>query len=143
MTLYYFVSFVRTESWDNMEYENVFVYGTLRKDYWNHKYYLKNSKFVGKGRTKHKYALYADNIPYVIENENISHIVGEVYCVDEETLERLDYLEGHPTCYKRKKVPIILESGEEIEAWLYFYPEPYGDLVESGDYKDYERLDYV
>jgi gamma-glutamylcyclotransferase (GGCT)/AIG2-like uncharacterized protein YtfP len=135
--LYYFVIFVRIESWDIMEYENVFVYGTLRKDYWNHEYYLKNSKFVGKGKTKEKYALYADMIPYVIENENISHIIGEVYCVDEETLKKLDHLEGHPICYKRKKVFIILDSGEEITAWLYFYPEPYGVLVESGDYKDY------
>jgi gamma-glutamylcyclotransferase (GGCT)/AIG2-like uncharacterized protein YtfP len=86
-----------------MQYENVFVYGTLRKNYWNPKYYLKNSKFIGNGRTKHKYALYADNIPHVIENENISHIVGEVYCVDEKTLKKLDHLEGYPICYKRKK----------------------------------------
>ncbi|NPA62821.1 MAG: gamma-glutamylcyclotransferase [Methanococci archaeon] len=118
-----------------MEY--VFVYGSLRKGFWNHEPYLKNSKFIGKGRTKEKYAMYADIIPYVVENEKISHIVGEVYEVDEETLKRIDRLEGHPDYYERKKVKIILESGEEIEAWLYFYPEPYGILVKSGDYKDY------
>jgi gamma-glutamylcyclotransferase (GGCT)/AIG2-like uncharacterized protein YtfP len=118
-----------------MEY--VFVYGTLRKDFWNHESYLKNSKFVGNGKTKHKYAMYASIIPYVVENEKISHIIGEVYEVDEKTLERIDHLEGHPDGYRRKKVPIILESKKEIEAWLYFHPEPYGILVESGDYKDY------
>ncbi len=118
-----------------MEY--IFVYGSLRKGFWNHKHYLKNSKFIGKGKTKEKYAMYADIIPYVVENEKISHIVGEVYEVDKKTLERIDYLEGHPNYYFRKKVPIVLETGKEIKAWMYFYPEPYGVLVKSGDYKDY------
>ncbi|WP_017981095.1 gamma-glutamylcyclotransferase family protein [Methanocaldococcus villosus] len=114
----------------------IFVYGTLRRGFWNNKL-LKNSKFIGKGRTKEKYAMYADIIPYVVEDEKVSHIVGEVYEVDEEILKKIDALEDHPHCYRRKKVPIILENGEEIEAWLYFYPEPYGILVKSGDYKDY------
>ena len=121
----------------------VFVYGSLRKGFWNYESYLKNSKFIGKGRTKEKYAMYADIIPYVVENEKISHIVGEVYEVDEETLKRIDCLEGHPDYYRRKKVPIILDSGEEVEAWIYFYPEPYGILVKSGDYKDYMRDRHV
>ncbi|EHP85983.1 gamma-glutamylcyclotransferase family protein [Methanotorris formicicus] len=124
-----------------MEY--LFVYGSLRKGFWNHEAYLKNSKFVGNGKTKHKYAMYASIIPYVVEDEKISHIIGEVYEVNKETLERIDSLEGHPTCYKRKKVPIILESGKEIEAWLYFYPEPYGVLVKTGDYGDYMRDRHV
>ena len=124
-----------------MEY--VFVYGSLRKGFWNHEAYLKNSKFIGKGKTKEKYAMYADIIPYVVENEKISHIVGEVYEIDKETLKRIDCLEGHPNHYIRKKVPIILETGEELEAWLYFYPEPYGILVESGDYMDYMGDRYV
>jgi gamma-glutamylcyclotransferase (GGCT)/AIG2-like uncharacterized protein YtfP len=126
---------ITTSNSDTMEY--VFVYGSLRKGFWNHEPYLKDSKFIGMGITKEKYAMYANIIPYVVENEKISHIVGEVYEVDEKTLERIDCLEGHPDCYKRKKVKIILDSGEEIEAWIYFYPEPYGVLVESGDYKDY------
>ncbi|WP_423792692.1 gamma-glutamylcyclotransferase family protein [Methanocaldococcus indicus] len=117
----------------------IFVYGTLRSECWNNKKYLKNSKFVGKGKTKEKYAMYADLIPYVVEDEKISHIVGEVYDVDEETLRRIDMLEGHPTFYKRKKVKIVLDNGEEVEAWLYFYPEPYGVLVKSGDYIEYLR----
>ncbi|ENN95562.1 AIG2 family protein [Methanocaldococcus villosus KIN24-T80] len=40
----------------------IFVYGTLRRGFWNNKL-LKNSKFIGKGRTKEKYAMYADIIP--------------------------------------------------------------------------------
>lgn len=50
-----------------MEY--VFVYGSLRKGFWNHEPYLKNSKFIGKGKTKEKYAMYVNIIPYVVENE--------------------------------------------------------------------------
>ena len=60
-----------------MEYENVFVYGTLRRDYWNYGYYLKNSKFIEKGRTKHKYSLYADNnIAIILDSDSeYSHII--------------------------------------------------------------------
>ena len=39
---------------DTMEY--VFVYGSLRKGFWNHEAYLKDSKFIGRGKTKEKYA---------------------------------------------------------------------------------------
>jgi gamma-glutamylcyclotransferase (GGCT)/AIG2-like uncharacterized protein YtfP len=61
-----------------------------------------------------------------------------VYCINREILKRIDHLEGIHILdlLQKKKVFIILDSGEEITAWLYFYPEPYGVLVESGDYKD-------
>ena len=93
------------------------MYGTLRKGFSNHRL-LRNSKFVGKGRTKEKYKMTADSIPFVSEKEKISHIVGEVYEVDKETLRKLDRLEDHPDWCKREKVKIILEGGEEVEAWL-------------------------
>jgi len=143
-----------------MDSELIFVYGTLRKGYWNHRiiYSLfdfkdslfENKKetdnkkrlkcipgFVGKGHTVNKYALYADRIPYVKENEPISNIVGELYCVPTEGIHRLDALEKHPDWYIRKKVPIKLNSGGALLAWLYFNPNPKGVLIKTGDFSDY------
>ena len=55
---------------------------------------------IGDGVTKNKYALYEAGIPYLVENEQVSKIKGEVYFVDETTFEILDSLEGHPSWYK-------------------------------------------
>ncbi len=82
--------------------------------------------------------MYAEEgIPYVIREEKVSPIFGELYEVDEKTLYEIDDLEGHPEEYKREKTRIILENGEEIEAWMYFYPEKLGILVKTGNFEDY------
>ena len=115
----------------------VFVYGTLRRSLeWHH--ILSNSNFLGEAKTKDKYALYADDIPYVIQNEAISNIIGEVYEVNESTLSRLDNLEGHPDWYCRKEINVTIEE-KEISAWIYFFPKPSGKLIISGDYLDYQN----
>ena len=115
----------------------VFVYGSLRKGFGNHRL-LENSKFLGYGKTKEKYSLYADGIPYVVK-EPLTQIKGEIYQVDDETLHRLDQLEGHPEFYKRELIDVITEDGKTIKAWIYFYPYKKGNLIKSGDYKDYRR----
>ena len=112
----------------------VFVYGTLRKGYWNH-HILENSRFIGLAITKDKYSLFADGIPYVVKIP-LTQIKGEVYEVDSDTLERLDALEGHPNFYKRELIDVILD-GKTIKAWIYFYPYKKGKLIESGDFKDF------
>lgn len=111
---------------------SVFVYGTLRKGLaWHH--LLEGSVSSGIGTTQEMYAMYADGIPYVCENEKISHIKGEIYLVDDSALKRLDRLEGHPDWYERKEVIINSDSGE-TKAWIYFNPTPKGKLVASGDF---------
>jgi gamma-glutamylcyclotransferase (GGCT)/AIG2-like uncharacterized protein YtfP len=47
-----------------------------------------------------------------------AHIVGEVYEVDEDTLDALDALEGHPDWYCREKVETPWKK-----AWVYLMPE--------------------
>ncbi|MDZ7697722.1 MAG: gamma-glutamylcyclotransferase family protein [Deltaproteobacteria bacterium] len=115
----------------------VFLYGTLKRGFGNH-HFLDGSRFLGKAITKKKYALYVSGIPFVIENEPVSQISGEVYEVDEDTLARLDRLEGHPDWYCRKWINLIMERGslndvEKVnEAWIYFFPHKEGVLVKSG-----------
>ena len=115
----------------------VFVYGTLKRGFVNNRL-LCGSKFLGKARTEGKFALYEAGISFVIEDEQVSKISGEVYEVDERTLARLDRLEGHPSWYCRKMVNISInnkdldEVTKMIEAWIYFFPVRQGVILESG-----------
>lgn len=118
--------------------KRVFVYGTLRKGLaWHH--LIKGSNFLGEATTKEKYSLYADGIPYVLENQKNIHITGEIYEVDEQTLNTLDQLEGHPNWYCRKEIIANLNN-QEITSLIYFFPKKQGELVESGNYLDYKYL---
>ncbi len=114
--------------------ELLFVYGTLKRGFPNHRY-LKGSKFVGRGRTKEKYALYVAAVPYVVKGMRVSHILGEVYEVSKRTLSEIDRLEGHPEHYRREKVEIVLEDGRILRCWLYFFPRPLGRLEPSGEFR--------
>ena len=115
----------------------VFVYGTLKRGFGNNRL-LSGSKFLGEARTEDKFALYESGIPFVIEDEQVSQISGEVYEVDERTLARLDRLEGHPNWYFRKMVNISVnateryETEKRIQAWIYFFPKRQGILIKSG-----------
>lgn len=114
--------------------ENVFVYGTLRKGSWNN-YILSDSILIAEGKTKEKFKLIVDRIPYVLKSDKVSNITGEVYEVDSQTLNRLDNLEGHPTWYRREKTEINTPKGS-ISAWLYFYPENVysSKVISTGDF---------
>ena len=103
--------------------EKVFVYGTLKRGHGNH-ILLKDSKCLGAGITENKYVMYSSGIPFVSKQFGLTRISGELYEVDELTLNSLDMLEGHPTWYKREIVSVsyICNKGKmhKEKAWLYF-----------------------
>ena len=116
----------------------VAVYGTLRQGHGNH-HLLSSANLVDAGSTVDQYAMVCEGIPYVgSESRPDGHnIAVEVYAVDDETLQRMDGLENHPEWYQRKKVPIHLDNGLVVTAWLYF-----NDTVEFEGktfYKDFEH----
>ena len=118
--------------------ERVFVYGTLKRGFWNH-HLLEQCTYLGEAVTLKEFALYVDTIPFVIKDQPVSRICGEVYEVDEQVLMRLDQFEGHPHWYRREKISVLLEIPESAphpnDAWVYFYPDSQGVLVESGRYE--------
>jgi len=59
--------------------------------------------------------------PAINIDVSISTIQGEVFEVTSETLlKSLDMLEGYPDFYNRMEVPIVLDGGETVLAWMYY-----------------------
>ena len=111
----------------------IFVYGTLRKGQGNHRL-LERSKFIRNAKTKLRYALYGNGVPFLSRTKAVSQITGEVYSIDNATLSRLDELEGHPDMYKREQAEVVLQNGTELNAWIYFHDTAHGDVIQSGDF---------
>ncbi len=122
----------------------LFVYGTLRKGQANHGL-LKDARFLGNAKTEDRYGLYVlpHGVPYAAHNgTQLVAVSGEVYSVDEVTLEAVDHFEGHPYVYMRRKVPVVLECGSAEcgiakNAWMYFLPLAVHGIarpVPSGDF---------
>lgn len=119
----------------------LFVYGTLQSGLSNARH-MYNCQFVGKGKTIEKFALYVDDYPFVTRKNEITQISGEIYLIsDQQTLDRLDRFESHPTWYYRDICLVVKESsGETIQAHLYFnenmdIEKASVELVSSGDYR--------
>jgi gamma-glutamylaminecyclotransferase len=125
---------------------HLFVYGTLKKGFPNHDYYLESAKQLGKYQTIEKYPLVlcgARYVPCMIYSPGDGrHVEGELYEVDDECLNRIDSLEGiqDPDGYSRTVIRV--SSSERInqgikEALAYFMlPEQVADR-RSNDLKTY------
>ncbi len=118
----------------------IFVYGSLKLQCSNHDN-IKNAKFVCASKTEEMYmmldvGLFPGVVKSVQDPTSIdqsqqqyqSHINGEVYEIDYDTIKYLDKFEG--IWFTREMVP--LECG--ISAWMYFLnamPDEY-EIIESG-----------
>jgi gamma-glutamylcyclotransferase (GGCT)/AIG2-like uncharacterized protein YtfP len=107
---------------DNVLQDNlVAVYGTLKKGHGNYFRYLTDSKYVTSGKTTDKYPLLISGLPYLIEEKGVGHNVKvDVFKVSDTVLNKLDALEGHPTWYRRKEIPIKTKKGKTLMCWVYF-----------------------
>lgn len=99
----------------------VFVYGTLKKGFSNHRL-LEKSNLIGKASTCEKYPMFCSNgmYPYMVHKIGLGHSVkGEVYEVSKDVQARLDILEGVPSHYVRKEIRVKCND-EILLAWCYF-----------------------
>lgn len=108
------------------------AYGTLREGFGNNRLIPKGCH-IGTGLTVEKYTMKVAGIPYVSKKPT-SNIVVDVYEINQNTLERLDSLEGHPRWYKREVIPVNIDN-KQLDCWLYFNDSDNGTILESGDYK--------
>ena len=101
--------------------EFLFVYGSLKKGFDNHKLLNKYAKRVGKASTVGKFAMYEDtfgNYPYLVK-EPITKVMGELYEIKrKELLDKIDEFEGAPEYYQRKKIKVKTHKGVNL-AFVY------------------------
>merc|ERR1740124_267210 len=96
----------------------VFVYGTLKRGHYNHKFLTaSNSICLGRYTTSQTFPMVVDEyyVPYLLPAIGSGRrVTGEVYLVDSETFAALDGLEGFPDYYDRVQVdvhPVAEEAG--------------------------------
>ena len=126
---------------------HVFVYGTLKRGFFNH-FHLEDDEFVSKGTFEtSKHALFVDDVccPFLVAKREAEvdastrTISGEIYSVSE--LTRLDELEEYPEWYNRIRVLAVNATTKNVvECWAYVL-DSYEDkdiegyvLVEGGEY---------
>lgn len=116
---------------------NIFVYGTLRRGEYNNRL-LSSAIFKGTFNTVPEYELRNFGVfPGLMLNGSTS-VKGEVYEVDDETLDYLDCHEGHPTFYCRSSIK-LKNHPNKVEAYLIRkHPKYNKDLpiIYSGDWKE-------
>src|SRR6266852_2858014 len=119
----------------------VFVYGTLRRGSVRAmSIRFPRSRFVADAKVSGSlYDLGA--YPGLLLNESNSLVIGEVYEVDDEILNKLDEIEAS-SYYWRKQVEVSLGSTLRKTCWIYEpKPESYSPrtLITSGDWIEYAK----
>jgi gamma-glutamylcyclotransferase (GGCT)/AIG2-like uncharacterized protein YtfP len=95
----------------------IFVYGTLKRGYGNHRLLAGRSVFIGDDAIIGK--LFDLGAFPAATPEGSDLIQGETYFVGPKTLRDLDRLEGHPNFYRRE----VVKTRSGVDAWVYFMPE--------------------
>lgn len=104
----------------------VFVYGTLKQGYGNHRL-LEGKPLVGVGVTDIRYNMISGGFPVIMASDDGLPVRGEVYDItgDFDCLHNLDRLEGEGVMYHRRDIPVTLENGERCLCCIYEGTEPY------------------
>jgi gamma-glutamylcyclotransferase (GGCT)/AIG2-like uncharacterized protein YtfP len=125
---------------------NLFVYGSLRRDFRSpaYEYISRFFSFIGEGKVKGK--LYdMGSYPAGIASEGDDYIVGELYRIKNEhefswAIGQLDDYEGvsvepDEVQLYRRELTLVYGNGEPIPSWIYWYNgNPSGrPQIESGD----------
>ena len=103
----------------------LFVYGTLMSGFGN------NRLLTGASLLNEEYKLNAFKMKSfgffpVITPDNASSVLGEMWDINDNHLERCDRLEGHPNFYTRIKL-------EDDDGMFYTYMQPISKLTQLPD----------
>lgn len=103
----------------------VFVYGTLKRGYGNHRILERSDViFIGNAKTHGTFDMINSGFPVLVPNDNGLPVKGEVYDIgdNKEVLARLDSLEGEGVMYDRREIvvmPVEQELGDEMAVSVY------------------------
>ena len=99
---------------------DIFVYGSLMSGFWNHDLLLGRRGVPSRSMDSCFEMRSASAFPFLFRvPEEGSKVVGEVYRIPVDALDRLDRLEGHPSFYMRSKMRFLLEGDCIRNAWVY------------------------
>lgn len=110
----------------------VFVYGTLKKNFNNHKL-LMNSIYLGDRKTLSRYSMFNAGFPVVMKDMDKDYprqqVAGELYQVTGKVMQYLDTLEANGRMYDRELISVYGNVVAPTErAWMYFgNPSCWGD----------------
>lgn len=113
----------------------VFVYGSLKSQYWNNDIIARDEEnaFIGEATTKDScYIMTSLGAFPGVHKGGRYNVRGELYLVNDITLARLDMLEGNGHFYTREQVAI---EGYDEPAWIYLLPS----LDDGSDLSDHLR----
>ena len=127
----------------------VFLYGTLKRGFPNHDFGRLDKFFFTDATTITRYPLLVANQWYspVVVNEpgQGKQILGELYKVDQSTMDWMDDLEGItlPNGYRRHQTEVQCKSGEPLLAWIYTKTRDLIQQVHTGPLSDYQDQRYI
>ncbi len=106
-----------------MSSSNLFVYGTLRRGSDNEfsRLLSDNAEFLGPARMQGKLFQIGEHTGAVRSAESGDTVRGEIFRLADPSgmLSTLDEYEGSE--FERALMPVDLDSGEQVEAWVYLY----------------------
>jgi gamma-glutamylcyclotransferase (GGCT)/AIG2-like uncharacterized protein YtfP len=127
-----------------------FFYGTLKAGFDRRRRAGIDNKMTYRGRGAITAALFDLGIYPAAVPSTDGRVWGEVYefCEVDAVLAALDDIEGYSpsdpdrSLYIRRSVPVTLEDGRPVNAWVYFYNAPLGAAprIPSGDYLAHIRV---
>jgi gamma-glutamylcyclotransferase (GGCT)/AIG2-like uncharacterized protein YtfP len=127
-----------------------FFYGTLMAGFDRRRRAGIDNKMTYRGRGAITAALFDLGIYPAAVPSTDGRVWGEVYefCEVDAVLAALDDIEGYSpsdpdrSLYIRRSVPVTLEDGRPVNAWVYFYNAPLGAAprIPSGDYLAHIRV---
>jgi len=133
----------------------IMVYGSLMQGLHNHGLLSGDgATFLGHcSSTEEEFAMVsAGSFPFLIDPLRLAdpskvtktHIMGEIYGVDDDVLKKCDLLEGQPTWYKRRQIVVETWNGQSFSGvWIYVledashYSELNNDLTEVNPVGDW------
>jgi gamma-glutamylcyclotransferase (GGCT)/AIG2-like uncharacterized protein YtfP len=105
----------------------VFVFGTLKKGYHNHRRFLSAAELLGEAvSTENNYVMQDVGFPTLWQNGKLSkktgYVAGEIYRVSPELLKACDRLESNGRMYTREEREFRVGSETQTTtAWVYLW----------------------
>ena len=118
-----------------MPKHKVAVYGSLKQTFGNHSV-LGDAPLLTVGITMPIFKMISlGGFPGLVDG--IDSVWVEVYEVDDEGLQQLDWLEGYPSFYDRQMIAVMTEAGGIEQALIYTLSHHKGRYDDAESVKDY------